>query len=205
MTAPWRIQGEFLMSCNCDVWCPCVLSLGKANPTYTRCLSWWGIHVNEGHFGDVKLDGLTTALMLETPGPLAEGGWSLGIYLDENGSPEADAALTSIFKGEAGGPISWFSIMIAEFLGVKKVPINFESDWKNRYWRLSIPKTIDGHIEPVMGADGKTPTMAKNTGYWAAPDVVVAKAKKSRIRDWGRNWDLSGQSSEYALVDWSGP
>ena len=205
MATPWRIQGEFLMSCNCDVWCPCVLSLGKANPTYTRCLSWWGIHVNEGHYGDVKLDGLTTALMLETPGPLAEGGWSLGIYLDENGSPEADAALTKIFKGEAGGPISWFSIMIAEFLGTKKVPINFESDWKNRYWRLSIPKTIDGHIEPVIGADGKTPVMAQNTGYWAAPDVVVAKAKKSRIRDWGRNWDLSGQSSEYALVDWSGP
>ena len=205
MTAPWRIQGEFLMSCNCDVWCPCVLSLGKAEPTYVRCLSWWGIHVNEGYAGDVKLDGLTTALMLETPGPLAEGGWTMGIYLDEKGSPEADAALTKIFKGEAGGPIGWFSIMIAEFLGIKKVPITFESDWKNRYWRLSIPKTIDGHVEPVIGADGKTPSIAMNTGYWAAPDVVVARGVKSRIRDWGRNWNFSGQSAEYAKVDWSGP
>jgi hypothetical protein len=82
----WRIQGDFLMSCNCDVWCPCVLSLGKAMPTYTRCLSWWGIHVEKGYFGDLILDGLTTALMLETPGPLAEGGWTMGIYLDEQGS-----------------------------------------------------------------------------------------------------------------------
>ena len=203
MTQPWKIKGHFLMSCNCDVWCPCVLSLGKADPTYGRCLSWWGIHCEEGHYGDVSLNGLTTGLILETPGPLAEGGWSLGIYLDEKGSPEAHKALTKIFKGEAGGSISWFSIMIAEFLGAKVVPITFEE--RDVGWYLGIPKIIDGAVEPVMGADGVTPVMAKNTNYWAGVDVVVSKGTKSRIRDWGRNWDFSGQSAEYARVDWVGP
>ncbi len=203
MIQNWRIQGDFLMSCNCDVWCPCVLSLGKATPTYVRCLSWWCIHCEEGHYGDIKLDGLTTGLMLETPGPLAEGGWSLGIYLDHNGSHEAHEALTKIFKGEAGGPISWFSIMIAEYLGSKVVPITFEEQESG--WHMSIPKIVDGNVEPVMGADGKTPVMAMNTTYWAGTDVVVSRATKSRIRDWGRNWDLSGQSAEYAKVDWAGP
>ncbi len=99
MTVPWRIQGDFLMSCNCDVWCPCVLSMGKADPTYTRCLSWWGIHCETGHYGDVSLDGLTTGLMLETPGPLAEGGWTYAIYLDEKGSPEAQGGREQIFRG----------------------------------------------------------------------------------------------------------
>jgi len=199
----WRIQGDFLMSCNCDVWCPCVLSLGKANPTYTRCLSWWGIHCEKGYFGDVVLDGLTTALMLETPGPLAEGGWTLGIYLDEKGNPEAHKALTSIFRGQAGGTISWFSIMIENYLGSKVVPITFET--REEGWYLGIPKIIDGAVSPVIGADGKTPVMAANTEYWASADVIVSRGTKSRIRDWGRNWDFSGQSAEYAKVDWKGP
>jgi len=199
---PWRIQGDFLMSCNCDVWCPCVLSLGRANPTYTRCLSWWGIHCEKGYYGDITLDGLTTALMLETPGPLAEGGWTLGIYLDERGSPEAHDALVKIFRGQAGGPIGWFSLMIAEYLGSKVVPITFET--RPDGWYLGIPKIIDGAVSPVMGVDGVTPVMAKNTNYWAGADVTVSRGTKSRIRDWGRNWDFSGQSAEYAKVDWIG-
>ena len=38
----------------------------------------------------------------------------------------------------------------------------------------------------------------RNTDYRMA-------ATKSRFRDWGRNWDLSGKSGEYAHVDWVGP
>ena len=64
---------------------------------------------------------------------------------------------------------------------------------------------IDGTVGVVMGADGETPVVAKNTNYWVGTDVVVAKAKKSRIRDWGRNWDLSGQSADYTQIDWTGP
>ena len=203
MTEPWNIQGGFIMSCNCDVWCPCVLSLGRADPTYGRCLSWWGIQCEKGKYGDISLDGLTTGLMVESPGPLAEGGWSFGMYLDENGSPEAQEALKKIFSGQAGGPTSWFSIMIAEFLGSKVVPITFEETEDG--WYMGIPKIIDGSVAMVMGADGETPVVAKNTNYWVGTDVVVAKAKKSRIRDWGRNWDLSGQSADYTQIDWTGP
>ncbi len=203
MKQEWRIQGDFLLNCNCDIWCPCVLSMGKADPTYGRCLSWWCIHCKQGHYGDVTLDGLTTALLLETPGPLAEGGWTFAIYLDERGSPEADAALVDIFRGRAGGPIGWFSIMISEYLGVKKVPISYEE--QETGWRVNVPKLIDGTVEPILGADGKTPVMAKNTHYWVGPDVIVSKGTKSRYRDWGRNWDLSGQSAEFARIDWRGP
>ena len=151
----------------------------------------------------MSLNGYTTGLLLETPGPLAEGGWSLGIYLDERASQPVHEALTKIFRGQAGGPISWFSVMIAEYLGSKVVPITFE-EWEFG-WYLGIPKVIDGAVEPIMGADGVTPVMAKNTNYWAGVDVVDSKGTKSRIRDWGRNWDFSGQSAEYARVDWVGP
>jgi hypothetical protein len=166
-------------------------------------LSWWAINCDKGLYGDIKLDGLTTGLLVDSPGPLAEGGWALGIYLDEKGSPEAQEALVEIFRGLAGGPTSWFSIMIAEFLGTKVVPITYET--LEDGWHVSIPKIIDGSVSPVMGADGVTPVMAKNTNYWVGTDIIVAKGTKSRIRDWGRNWDLSGQSADYTEINWAGP
>jgi hypothetical protein len=93
--------------------------------------------------------------------------------------------------------------MISDYLGAKKVPITYEE--LETGWRVNIPKLIDGAIEPIRGADGKTPVMARNTNYWVGPDVIVSKGTKSRFRDWGRNWDLSGQSAEYARIDWRGP
>ncbi len=93
--------------------------------------------------------------------------------------------------------------MISDYLGSKVVPIKFET--RETGWFMGIPKIIDGSVSPVLGVDGKTPVMANNTNYWAGADVVVSQSTKSRIRDWGRNWDLSGQSAEYAKVDWAGP
>ena len=140
---------------------------------------------------------------MDVPGPLAEGKWTVGLYIDERGSEGAREALVEILSGRADGPTGWFSIMIAEFLGVRTVPIHFDS--KGRGWHLEIPKIIDGSVEPIEGADGDGVTTVTNSQYWIAPDVVVCRGGRSRVRDWGRNWDLSGHSAEYARVDWKGP
>ncbi len=199
---PWKIKGDFLLSCNCDVFCPCVVSLGKANPTYGNCFSWWLIHVDEGHYGRVKLDGLSVGIFLEVPGPLAEGNWTVGLYIDDQATTGASKALMEIFSGRARGPTGWFSLMIANFLGSKSVPITYSK--AENSWHVNIPRIIDGGVEAIDGADGGQ-VVVQNSRYWVAPDVVVARGTKSRIRDFGRNWDLSGQSAEFAQVDWQGP
>ena len=203
MTLPWRIKGEFLLSCNCEVFCPCVISLGRARPTEGPCYSWWAIHIDEGNAGDEKLDDTNVAMFLEVPGPLAEGNWTLGLYVEEGADAAAVDALTKIFTGEAGGQTGWFSIMTANFLGTKQVPISFEKEGKG--WRVEIPKIIGGSVEPLERPGGDGPTMVTNSAYWVAPEVVVSTGTRSRVRDWGRNWDLSGKSAEYARIEWSGP
>jgi hypothetical protein len=203
MTAAWKIRGELVLSCNCDVFCPCVVSLGRSQPTQGVCHTWWGLHIDEGHAGDEALDGLNAAVLMDVPGPLAEGSWTVGLYLDERASERARAALVEILSGRAGGPLGWFSIMIAEFLGVKSVPIRFEK--KGRGWLLEIPRILDGSVEPIEGADPAGFTTITNSRYWMAPDVVVCRGERSRFRDWGRNWDLSGRSAEFARVAWEGP
>lgn len=203
MATPWRITGEFMLSCNCDLYCPCVLSLGKARPTQGVCYSWWGFRIAEGHAGASRLDGLNVAMLLEVPGPMAEGNWALGLYLDERASPAAADALAEIFTGKAGGQPGWWSLMIATFLGTRRVPITFAPE--GRGWRLTIPNIVDGIVEPIPGAGGDGLVRITNSRYFAAPDLIVSTGKKSRIRDWGRNWDFTGRSAEYARIEWSGP
>ena len=54
----WAMKGELVLSCNCTVFCPCVLSLGNHPPTEGYCQTWAGFRIDNGHFGDVDLSGI---------------------------------------------------------------------------------------------------------------------------------------------------
>src|SRR5215469_14702664 len=104
----WHITGDFLENCNCTVVCPCTFS---PNPPLTRvptpgfCEWAWGFHITSGNYGDVPLDGLNVAMFGYSPGIMAEGNWSVALYLDERANEQPRQALEAIFTGSAGGPM----------------------------------------------------------------------------------------------------
>jgi hypothetical protein len=53
----WALKGELVLSCNCTVFCPCVLSLGQHPPTEGYCQTWAGFRVDNGYYGDTDLVG----------------------------------------------------------------------------------------------------------------------------------------------------
>ena len=67
----WEIKGELILNCNCTVFCPCVVSLGKHPPTETFCQAWTGIRIDEGYYDKYDLSGINVAMMLEIPGRMA--------------------------------------------------------------------------------------------------------------------------------------
>ena len=79
MAARWRIRGEIVLSCNCDVFCPCVVSLGTAQPSHGVCHTWYAINIHQGNAGRLKLDGLKVAVLMDVPGGLGGGGWTVGV------------------------------------------------------------------------------------------------------------------------------
>jgi hypothetical protein len=198
----WKINGELILSCNCTVFCPCVLSLGQHPPTEGNCQGWAGIRIDEGRFGDVELGGINVGLFLDIPGPLARGNWTAGVFIDEGASIYAVKALTRIFTGRAGGSTGLLKILVGNFLGVRQAKITYRREGDTRIF--AIPDLIEGAITPVRGGDQKAPVVIRNSGYWIAPDVTVAKADKSRLRAFGRNWNFAGRSSEICTLDWGG-
>ncbi len=203
MIEKWNIQGELILNCSCDVFCPCVISLGMHPPTEGRCQGWLGIDIEHGHYGDTDLSGLKVGMLLEIPGNMSRGDWKVGLYLDENAGEDATAALTQIMSGQAKGTTGLFKMLVSEVLAVKKVPIEFRKEGKKRIF--SIPRLIEGAIEPVPGKDPDRDQVITNSQYWMGPDIVVSRALKGRVRDFGRVWDFDGRSAELCAINWSGP
>ena len=201
MTKAWNIKGELILNCNCDVFCPCVVSLGKAPPTQGYCFGWAGVEIRKGAWGDTSLDGLNVGLLLDIPGRLGNGGWTAALYIDERARPDAVEGLTTIFSGKAGGPPGVLKHLVSNFLGVKQVPIQFDHDGKMR--RFVIQNILEGQVEPIRGKRSGEDVMINNTEYWIGSEVTVAHSVKSKLRDFGRVWDLTGRSAEIMQINWT--
>ena len=200
---PWHMNGELMLSCNCTVFCPCVISLGKHPPTEGYCQTWGGIKIDDGAFGDVSLSGINMGLIIEIPGMMSRGKWTAGVYIDDKADIYQVKALTRIMTGKAGGTTHLLSILVSQFLGVFQEPVTYDIDGDTRHFK--IPKIIDGEITPIRSNTPDGYTTIENSQYWIGPQIIVAEAKKSRFRAFGRNWDFKGKSAEICKINWRGP
>ena len=85
MTTPsevptWHIRGQVILACNCDFGCPCNFN---GLPTTGKCEGAWNWHIQEGSYGDVRLDGLTFCVAVNWPGAIHEGGGEAFFVFDE--------------------------------------------------------------------------------------------------------------------------
>lgn len=204
MSEPWSLNGELVLNCNCNVFCPCVISLGKHPPTEGYCHGWAAIDVTTGHFGETDLSGMKIGLLLDIPGKMANGNWTAALYVDETTTDAQVSALEKIFSGAAGGTTGLMGMLVSTFLGVKKLPITIEREGKVRHVTFG-GKVLKAQVTPVPGGSPDGDLVATNTQYWMGPDVTVATAPKSKFRDFGRVWDLSGKSAEIVQIEWKGP
>jgi hypothetical protein len=198
----WTIKGDLVLSCNCTVFCPCVLSLGQHPPTEGYCQTWAGIRIDEGQSGETDLSGIKVGLIIDIPGQLARGNWTAALFIDEDASIQAVRALTRILTGRAGGSTGLLKILVGSFLGVRQTRIIYRVEGDTRIFE--IPKIIEGRVSPVRGKRPDENVVIRNSEYWIAPEITVARAETSRVRAFGRNWNFAGRSAELCRLDWSG-
>ncbi|MEL6523510.1 MAG: DUF1326 domain-containing protein [Pseudomonadota bacterium] len=199
----WAIKGELFLNCSCEVFCPCVVSLGKHPPTEGRCMAWMAIAIDSGHFEGESLDGLNIGLLVDIPGRMAEGNWKVAAYVDERSTQKAYNGILQIFSGTAGGTTGLFTMLVSEIIGAERAPVEIIRDGRKR--AITIGRKIQGEIEMIPGASDDHPVMISNSKYWMGPDIIAAVGLRSRVRDYGRVWDFGGKSAEICPIDWKGP
>jgi len=131
----WQLSGDYFENCNCNVVCPCLVSTSApltARPSQGVCDVALVFHIDKGSYDDVALDGLNVAVIVHTPGPMADGNWTLAAYIDERANDSQTAALGAIFGGAEGGPMAAFAPLVGNHLGAQKVAINYAINGKAR-------------------------------------------------------------------------
>lgn len=200
---PWSIEGELILNCNCTVFCPCVVSLGKHPPTEGYCMAWAGIRIDRGHSGEIDLGGLNVAMLLDIPGKMERGNWTLALWLDDRATDAQFERLETIMSGAARGSTGLFKMLVGTYLGAERAPVQFVTDGATR--RLSVGKYIQGAVTPIAGARPGEEVAIVNTQYWMGPEVTVAQADQGRVRAFGRVWNFEGRSAEICAIRWEGP
>jgi len=199
----WRISGEYFEACSCDSVCPCPTSGLAARPTKGYCAAGLVFRVEHGQHGKTKLDGLSFAVLLRTPGPMAQGNWTVGLILDERASAEQREALTAIASGQGGGPMAALGPLISRFEGAEAKPIKLEMNGMRR--SVSIPGVLDLAVEGITGAKQAEPIYLDNVGHPAASRLALAKASRSHMHAFGIDWDdTSGRNNgHFAPFAWT--
>jgi hypothetical protein len=194
MATDWKVSGTYFEACNCDVACPCVFTSAPTTGACTVLLAW---HVDSGRFGDVTLDGLNAALAAESPGHMMQGGWKVALYVDERADQKQRDALAAVFSGQGGGHLAALGPLIAQVLGVKAVPIVYETNGKKR--RLSIPGIAESEVAAIAGQGGADVTISHHP-FTAVPGhaAVVSKSTKMTYKDHGRDWQISDKNGFYS-------
>ena len=205
MAVQWHLSGDYFENCNCSVVCPCLISKAPpltSRPTEGVCDVIMVFHIDNGSYGDVVLHDLNVALAIHTPGPMGEGNWAVGAYIDSRADEKQTEALGAIFTGAAGGPVAILAPLISKMLGVKKVPISYKVTDKSR--SAEIPNILQMSVDPL-------PTMHPSREMWTSsghpvsPDklALAMGARASTFSDHGMRWDNSGKNGHYAPIRWS--
>jgi hypothetical protein len=149
-TVEWRVRADEFTNCNCSYGCPCQFN---ALPTHGFCEGAIFVKIHEGHFGDVRLDGLNTAFLVHFPGAAHEGNGTMQVIVDERADARQRAALVKIVSGEETEEMAtmwWvYSAMSPNKLEPLFLPIEFEVDVEARRARLNIPGLLEATGEPI--------------------------------------------------------
>ncbi len=146
----WYVKGVEFGNCNCDYGCPCQF---ESLPSHGNCRGFEVIRIDEGKFGDVRLDGLRAAMLYAWPGPVFEGKGEMQVIIDERADARQRAALTKILHGEETDEAAnhwWVYHAMSSTVHEPLVrPIEFEFDLDARTARVRIPGIVESTGRPI--------------------------------------------------------
>ncbi len=153
----WRLRGDWIKNCNCAFGCPCDFN---APPTYGDCKAIVGMHIEEGRFGDVSLDGFKFVGVFSFPGALHEGNGIMQPVVDERADSRQREALFAILSGQhsdEGTLFHIFSLIVAQVLDPVFAPITFAFDMDERTARISVPGVLETETKPIRNPVSAAP------------------------------------------------
>lgn len=205
----WHLKGDWFDVCKCAVPCPCTFAQPPTDGDCEGILAW---RINEGHYGDVKLDGLSLVALSYFEGNIwgGETKADMALFIDERADESQREALQAIWGGQAGGWMGGFAELIGNMRGIEYAPIDFQVDDDLASWRVDVPGKAFGEAEALTGPtapEGARVQVHNAPGAEVGPGQVATwgVATSDRADAFGFKWERSGKSSKHFPFDWHGP
>ena len=208
-TAQWRLAGDWFDVCRCRVPCACTFAQAPDEDQCDGILAW---HINDGNYGDVRLDDLNVVAIGSFVGNIWTGeakDSKMGFFIDERADESQREALQAIWGGDAGGWPAGFAELIEDVLGVEYAQIEFELADDLSRWSVEVPGKAKGSAEALTGPTSpEVPVQVHNApGAEVGPGQVAtyATAREDEVDAFGFKWSWPGRSSKHFPFEWSGP
>lgn len=189
----WKITGEFIESCSCNMLCPCWYGVEELMIMDKGwCASPWLIRIEQGHSNGVDISGCNVVLAMFFPGPTLYDGEGTGrVYIDTRTSTEQRAELEAIFTATRGGPLEIVGGLVSEWLPTQVTNIDVTDEngtitaTVGDYGSIVSKRMVNEEGRKVVlqnagfalvwNFDDKTAEMAPSDGtVWQDPDLPVA-------------------------------
>ncbi|MFL6689028.1 MAG: DUF1326 domain-containing protein [Alphaproteobacteria bacterium] len=173
----WEIKGRELVNCTCTYGCNCQFN---GLPDKGHCHAVAGIQIEEGHYGDTKLDGLRIAAIFKWPGPIHEGKGEAIAFVDEGADENQRSALLKIMTGQDTDPFATMFAVYAATVSKMNSPvftkIEFDVDVDARRGRIVVKDYIETTGEPIRN---------KVTGAESRAQIVLPQGFEYTVADIG--------------------
>ncbi len=194
----WEIKGSKISACNCNYGCPCQFN---APPSHDKCEGVDVLEIEQGHFGDISLDGLRVGMLAGWPGAIHEGDGVGQVIIDELADEDQREAIYKIVSGEEQEPTTAFSIyastMHEDYAALYK-PIEMRSDLEARTAAVFIPGVIEIEVQPIRNAVTGEPHHARFvlSGCFEFVEDEIASASFTGLGEF--NFDYKERSAIFS-------
>lgn len=203
-TAPaWQARGDILEVCSCNVTCPCNFG---GDPTKTPCDGIWAWHIQQGNYGNTRLDNVNLVMYFRIPTKAWEGNLTLGVCLDQGASPQQQEALGAILGGKAGGFFAAMGPLIGKALPPKQGRINYVK--AGGELRVTVPGLLEAGSERIPNPMGQPPLDTKVSGLILpifGGQASVRRSAVMKVTDPNLSFEYRGTSSIVGAFDLKGP
>jgi hypothetical protein len=190
----YKIEGELLEVCTCNVLCPCWIGEDPDGDGTCDAVTSW--HINKGQIDGLDVSNLTIAGLNHIPGNILKGNWQVILAVDDKASAAQHTAMVEVFTGKRGGPMKDLAALYGKILAVEKTPISFKVvEGKGS---LKIGQQVEAAMEPYKGATGEVTTLVGTVfSTIAGAPAYVSKASQYKVKEprLAFNIDLSGHNA----------
>ncbi len=146
----WEFKARQFLNCSCDYGCPCEFNV---LPTHGYCEAIEGFDIEDGHFGETRLDGLRAVYIASWPGAVHQGDGKMQLIIDQRADQAQREGLRKIMFGEETEPGStFFNVFMSTMTHVYEPiyrDIHFEIDIDSRSAELKVEGLIESKGEPI--------------------------------------------------------